>query len=80
MKRFSIVIFCFCCLFLATYAGNQNLFNGRNLQGWTFVCKDFITKDSAIFHVKDKIIHAYGKHQAYLISQKAYKVYFELTL
>ena len=75
MQRASRTAFACCCTLLITtraaIADDQiALFNGHNLQGWTYRLADPKVRASDIWSIKDGVLHCTGKTTGYIITKQ----------
>ncbi|GAB4135369.1 MAG: DUF1080 domain-containing protein [Planctomycetaceae bacterium] len=54
-------------------AGEQNLFNGKDLSGWTFFLVDKNAKMEDVWSVKDGLLVCKGKPMGYLATKQKFK-------
>lgn len=56
-----------------------SLFDGKDLKGWHYFSAQNTKPDTALFHIENNTIKAYGKYQGYLITEQTFGNYFVLT-
>ena len=78
MKKITTVLFS-TILLLTSVQASELLFNGKNLDGWSFVLADPSTKSDSVFFVKDGVINILGTPFGYMHTNKKYSN-FKLTL
>jgi len=57
-----------------------SLFNGKDLTNWQSFSAQKTKPDTALFHVENGLIRAYGKYQGYIVSKQSFKDYYKLSL
>jgi len=62
-------------LFASCADGQEYLFNGKNLDGWTIFVKDSTINPGEFFYVNDGCIETVGKPAGYLRTKKEYSNY-----
>jgi hypothetical protein len=71
MKQFSIILSIFICSVCG--AKEIELFNGKDLAGWSWVGSDPKSKISDAFVVKDGVLHGNGKPGGYIRTDEKYE-------
>jgi len=56
------------------------LFNGKDLKGWHSYSAQQTKPDTALFHIDNGTLKAYGKYQGYIISDRSFKDYYKLSV
>lgn len=72
MKTFQIIFSLLFCLFSCASAHTVELFNGKNLDGWTPFIEDSSRKASDIFFAKDGILCVKGNPFGFIRTNKKY--------
>lgn len=60
---------------LLPLAKSVRLFNGKNLQGWTFYCNDETIRAHDVWSVQDEVLACTGKPAGYLQTKRWYREY-----